>query len=193
MRRLAIACVATILSTTTAAGADSPADAVSIEGVTFPQALRASDIRLELRNVGLLRYRMIFKGYVAGLYLGAGLSPRSVLDDVPKRLEIEYFWAIEAADFARATADGIERNVAADTLAPLRPRIERLNALYRDVQPGDRYALTYLPESGTALSLNGRTLGTIEGEDFARAVFSIWFGEDPLDEALKETLLSERG
>ena len=58
----------------------------------------------------------------------------------------------------------------------LQSRIDNLAALYRDVKPGDRYALTYIPDEGTTLSLNGETLGSIPGDDFARAVFAIWLG-----------------
>jgi hypothetical protein len=163
-----------------------------IEGVAFPESVVASGARLELQNLALLRYRVVFKAYVAGLYLGEGIEASRVLDDVPKRLEIEYFWPIEAADFARVTTQGIEQNVDRETLARLRPRIARLNELYRDVEPSDRYALTYLPHRGTELSLNGRALGTIEGADFATAVFSIWFGDEPLDGTLKQELLAER-
>jgi hypothetical protein len=65
-------------------------------------------------------------------------------------------------------------------------------AVHSGGQPGDRYALTYLPGVGTELSLNGRPLGTIPGEDFAAALFSIWLGPHPLDDDLKRTLLASR-
>lgn len=179
-------------ATGTTSGPPAWGDEARIEGVPFPEAVVASGARLELQNLALLRYRIAFKAYVAGLYLGEGIEASRVLDDVPKRLEIEYFWPIEAADFARVTTEGLEQNVDRETLARLRPRIARLNDLYRDVAPSDRYALTYLPRRGTELSLNGRALGTIEGADFARAVFSIWFGDEPLDGTLKQELLAER-
>ena len=85
----------------------------------------------------------------------------------------------------------IAENVDAATFAALRPRIDRLNALYRDVNEGDRYALTYLPGSGTELSYNGRPLGRVEGADFAAALFSIWLGDSPVDEGLKRSLLED--
>ena len=73
---------------------------------------------------------------------------------------------------------------------PRRPSLDRINALYRDVKPGDRYSLTYLPGRGTELALNGEPLGLIAGSDFASAYFSIWLGPKPLDAALKAQLLS---
>lgn len=163
--------------------------AKEIEGVRFADETKAGGVTLRLNDVGLMRYRYVIKAYVAALYLGEGARPADVLADAPKRLEIEYFYAIQATGFANATNEGIARNVAPDVVDRLRPRIERLNALYRDVKPGDRYALTYLPGVGTELALNGAALGTIEGADFAAAVFAIWLGPQALDASLKAQLL----
>jgi len=136
-----------------------------------------------------MRYRYVIKAYVAALYLGDGASPNDVLADTPKRLEIEYFYTIKASGFASATTEGIAMNVTSGEVAPLRARIERLNALYRDVKPADRYALTYVPGIGTELALNGTPLGTVEGADFAAAVFAIWLGPKAIDASLKTQLL----
>jgi len=168
------------------------ASATKIEGVQFARQVRVADATLDLYNAALLRYRIFIKAYVGALYLGRGVNVDNVLDDVPKRLEIEYFWGIEAKDFAKATVRGIADNVEPAALADLQPRIDRINRLYRDVKPGDRYSLTYLPDVGTELALNGRTLGRIEGSDFASAVFAIWLGPRPLDEAFRDDLLTRR-
>lgn len=167
----------------------APTPAAEIRGVRFIERLQVGDAEFVLANVGLLRYRIFINAYVAGLYVGAGYEVDRLFDDVPKRLEIEYFYGIAASGFANATDVGIAANVDARTFDALKPRIARLNGLYRDVQPGDRYALTYLPGSGTELALNGKRLGVIEGADFAVAVFSIWLGAQPLDEPLKAQLL----
>ena len=163
--------------------------AKEIEGVRFSDEVRAGSMVMRLNDVGLMRYRYVIKAYVAALYLGDAANPATVLADAPKRLEIHYFYAIKASGFANATTEGIAANVAAEKLPALRPRIERLNALYRDVKPGDRYALTYIPGTGTELALNGVLLGTVEGADFAAAVFAIWLGPKAIDESLKAQLL----
>jgi hypothetical protein len=71
----------------------------------------------------------------------------------------------------------------------LRDRLDRIDRAYQDVRPGDRYALTYVPGRGTELSYNGKPLTVIEGADFAAAYFSIWLGEKPIDDGLKNELL----
>jgi len=168
------------------------AGAEEIEGVNFPALIDGGDGPWLLHGTGLLRYRVFIKGYVAALYLREKLSPESILADVPRRLEISYFWSIDAEDFAKATIDGISRNVEPTTYADLEGGIEQINALYEDVEPGDRYALTYVPGVGTELALNDRRLGSVAGADFSSALFSIWLGDEPIDEDLRDQLLETR-
>jgi len=166
------------------------AQAAEIEGVHFPQRRSIGATPLALHGVALLRYRVFFKGYVAALYLGEGVPASAVLEDVPRHLEIEYFWPIAAPHFAEATVAGIARNVEPAALEALRPSIEAFNRLYVDVEPGDRYAISYVPGSGTQLSLNGVPRGHVPGAAFSQALFSIWLGERPFDDDLKAQLLT---
>jgi hypothetical protein len=173
---------------------EQSASAAEIEGVSFADRLSVGASELRLHGTGLLRYRVFIKGYVAALYLGdffgGEATPRTVLADVPRRLEIEYFWAIPANKFAKVTGEGISRSTEPATFERLRRGIDRINQLYEDVEPGDRYALTYIPGIGTELALNGRRLGVVEGADFSAALFAIWIGEESLDESLRRQLLA---
>ena len=166
-----------------------PGGAAEIEGVRFADQVQSRDVTLRLRCVGLLRYKVFIKAYVAALYLGDGAATDDVLADVPKRLELNYFWSINAADFGRAGDEILKRNVDDGTFATLQPRIDRINGWYRDVKPGDRYSLTYLPGVGTQLALNGAEIGVIDGADFAKAYFRIWLGDKPIDANLREQLV----
>ena len=166
--------------------------AEEIHGVEFDERVTAGERVLALQSVGLLRYRIFFKGYVAALYLEEETSPEKVLEDVPKRLELEYFWSIAGEKFGPVAESALKRNLDARSLERLRPRIEALHEKYQDVKPGDRYALTYLPEEGTELAKNGVPLALVPGEDFARAYFGIWLGEAPLDRGLRDQLLKAR-
>jgi hypothetical protein len=169
------------------------ARAMTVQGVTFAESVRENDTVLRLHNAALLRYLKVIKAYVAAVYLPEGVAPGSVLQDVPKRLELSYLVSIKGSDFGKGAEPVLVRNQTAEQLARLRSRIDRLNAIYRDVKPGDRYALTYLPGRGTELTLNGVPLTVIEGADFAEAYFGIWLGREPLDAGLKRALLKNRG
>lgn len=173
------------------AGWGGHVQAAVVEGVRFSERIQSGDTDLKLRGAGLLRYMVLIKAYVAAFYLPEGTPSAEALSDVPKHLEIEYFHAIAAADFAKATRSGIARNVSMTGYERLKPAVEALNHLYRDVKPGDRYSLTYLPGQGTTLSLNGAPLGTVAGADFAAGLFAIWIGAAPLDEGFKQILLGD--
>lgn len=86
----------------------------------------------------------------------------------------------------------MERNQTPAERARIQGRIDQINAAYKDVKPGDRYFLTYLPGRGTELALNGTPLIVIEGSDFAAAYFGIWLGREPIDDKLKRDLLKGR-
>ena len=163
----------------------------ALEGVPFAERYREGETLLTIKGVGLARYLMFFKVYVAALYLDEDLTPCRALSDVPKRLEVSYLRPIEGPDFATAAERVLPQNVPASTIASLRPRIDQLNALYEGVKPGDRYSLTYIPGKGTELALNGMSKGIIEGADFAEAYFAIWLGPSPISEGLKSGLVGD--
>ncbi|MBM9535612.1 chalcone isomerase family protein [Desulfobulbus alkaliphilus] len=165
------------------------AQTVTIENVVFADRVTIGGESVPLRNAALLRYLRFIKVYVAALYLPASAPGADVLTDVPKRLEIAYLMSFAKDDFAKGAAPVLERNLTAAELAAVQERIDRLNAAYRDVQAGDRYALTYAPGEGTVLTLNDEPLVTIEGADFAAAYFGVWLGREPLDNKLKRDLL----
>ena len=163
--------------------------AAVIEGIAFDDTYPIQDTELQLQGYGLLRYMLFIKAYVGAFYMLPGTDATQALSATPRRLELSYFHAITAEDFAEATRQKMADNVSPETMDALAERLARFNSLYRDVQPGDRYALTYLPERGTELALNGRPLGRIEGDDFAAAVFAIWLGANPIDTDFRDALL----
>ena len=165
-----------------------PVQAAEVEGPKFTETHVADGNLLHLSGTGLLRY-WGFKAYTGAFYLEKGVPVDEVLSDRAKRIELEYYRAIKGEDFGPATDKFIAKNVDAVTYERLRPRIEFHNSLYEDVQPGDRYSLTYVPGRGTELALNGEPKGIIEGAEFAAAVFSIWLGPKPINNSFKAQIL----
>ena len=162
--------------------------AAEVDGAYFKESLTVHNTTLKLTGTGLLRY-WGFKAYVGAFYLEAGSPIDDALSDRAKRIELEYKRSIKGKDFGPATDKSIAKNIDPAILKHLRPRIDYHNSLYEDVQPGDRYALTYIPGRGTELALNGEPKGVIEGADFAAAVFSIWLGPEPLNKPFKKQIL----
>lgn len=160
-----------------------------IEGVHFENSYETDGVKMKIQGTGLFRYLGFIKAYAGAFYIEEGSSLEDVLSDKPKRLEVEYFHALKGEDFGITTNKVIAENTDALTLKKIRPQIDYHNSLYEDVQPGDRYSLTYIPGRGTELALNGKTKGIIKGADFASALFSMWLGEFPMNKPFKNQLL----
>ena len=71
------------LIATWAFAAPGGATSVGVGGVEFASHYEWNGTPLRLNGVGVLRYRIFIKGYVAALYLGEGVEPDQSLDDVP--------------------------------------------------------------------------------------------------------------
>jgi hypothetical protein len=170
-----------ILAVVIALSGSTAVNAAVIKGVLFDDTVVARQTRLFLKGTALSRYLVVLNGYVGAFYLPEGVEGRQALEDVPKHLVLQYFHAIKAAQFGSVTKRMIKSNVTPAELERLLPKINMLISAYRDVEPGDRYSLTYIPGYGTRLTLNGETLVIIRGGDFAKAVFSIWIGPNPID------------
>jgi hypothetical protein len=164
----------------------------TVDGTVFSNTVTVNQTRLDLQGAALLRYMYFIEAYTGALYLPDTADGSLALEDISKHLVLEYRVAISAEDFARATEKKIRESVSEAEFQRLLPKITALNRLYRDVVPRDRYALTYIPGSGTVLTYNSTPLGTIEGHEFARAVFSIWIGANPIDKGFRDKLLGKQ-
>jgi hypothetical protein len=165
------------------------AGAAEIADIKFEKQYTAPETALELKGVGLLRYLGLFKVYAGAFYLEEGTPTNEALTDRAKRLEVEYLRSFKGEEFGPATVEMMKKNVDKATIERLRQQIDHHNSLYEDVGPGDRYALTYIPGKGTELALNGEPKGIVEGADFATALFSIWIGQEPIDETFKHQIM----
>ena len=67
--------------------------------------------------------------------------------------------------------------------------MDQLFASVDHVKVDDVINIDYLPGTGTQISLNGRSLGTIAGVDFNRALLKIWLGNVPVQADLKKAML----
>ncbi len=174
---------------TLAMGLAAPAGAeVSVKDVRFASTLETEGRPFRLIGHGLFRY-MIWDAYAGAYYQAEGYprpAPQSA--DVPRRLELEYFHAIEAGDFAEVTRDTLREQLDAADFRSLEPALSAFNARYRDVSPGDRYALTWSGDT-LSLALNGESLYERPEPALANALFGIWLGEAPLGDGFRDALL----
>jgi hypothetical protein len=152
-------------------------------------ALQTVVSRQELPLRGLTPFRYWgFKVYVAALYAPASVGNiEESLGKVPMKLELHYYRSFSVQDFISSAQDVLEKNPTLD-LKKLQPQIDTINRFYQAVNPGDSYALTYDPDTGLTLSLNGSPRGVVIGDDFARAYLGIWLSRYSLSPGLTKAL-----
>ena len=167
------------------------AQAIKVYGTSFDKKLMVSDYALQLKGTALLRYLVFIEAYAGALYLPEEIRGDQALNDIPRHLVLDYRVGIQAKKFGEATTIKIKESVSNEVYNRLAPKVDQLNRLYRNVSPGDRYMLTYIPGKGTTLTYNTIPLGTIEGVEFSKALFSIWIGENPIDEGFRDKLFGK--
>ena len=164
------------------------------DGVTFEERVTVDGKNLLLNGRLGLRVRKILlvsvKVYVIGLYLETlSTDGRAILAaDRIKRVDLVVRRDLSGADVSNAIAEAMNdaNPTRKDSLAP---RIASFQKLFPNVATGERISLTYLPGKGTAVAIQGSDKGTISGDDFAEALFSVWLGARPIQEDVKNDLL----
>lgn len=165
------------------------ANSVTERGERFERVVEENGQRYALVGSGVFRY-MIWTAYAGAYYQLEGESQPQPLSNIPRRLELAYFHAIDASDFAEATEKTLKDSLTLYEFNQIEEPLGRLNQRYRDVVPGDRYLLSWDGEQ-LRLSLNGETLFEDNNQAFASAMFSIWLGERPLGEGFRDALLGK--
>lgn len=165
------------------------AQAQEVNGVRFAERLTLDEVDLHLRGTDVLTWAMLFDVYAGAFYLPQGHPGAAWAEPVAKHLELSYFREIPGPDFVSSSDKLLRQNLTLDEYQAVETRLQTLYSLFRDVTPGDRYSLSFIPGRGTELRLNNALLGTIPGEDFARAYFGLWLGEQPIRESFRDRLL----
>jgi hypothetical protein len=96
--------------------------------------------------------------------------------------------SLKGSQVTEAISEGFERN-SKEQMPKLKPRLDKLGTMIPDVKEGDEIELTWVPDKGTHVAVRGTDRGTIEGQDFADALFAVWLGPDPVQDDLKAKLL----
>lgn len=173
--------------------ATTPAATATRDGVTLPTTVTAEGHELVLNGLGL-RKKVVFKVYVAGLYLPERSSDAEAIlaADQPRRIVLQFLRGVSEDQMCDAMYDGLERNTPGH--APeLRTKFDEFCAMMEPIEKGEQFVFTYLPGTGTIIEAKGTRKGVIEGKEFADALFASWLGPDPgPGDGTKKDLLGAR-
>ena len=145
---------------------------------------------LVLNGMGLRQATVLrVKAYVGGLYLEKRTSDADtvITSSQLKRVTMKFLRDIDHQPLASGWADEL-RKVGRKTPED---RIGEFTSLIPDVKTGNTMSFTWRPGTGIEVALNGQARGSVPGDDFARALFAVWFGPKPGDENLKRGMLGK--
>ncbi|WP_028448959.1 chalcone isomerase family protein [Chitinibacter tainanensis] len=171
-----------------------PLWAAEVAGIILPDQVELAGKSLQLNGAGV-RKKLMFEVYVAALYTPAKLNdPAAVLAlRQPRRLQLNMLRDVDGKTLVEALSEGLKDNLSAVQYTAHAARIAELEKLLlsaKEAKIGDVIQLDLLPGEGVRVQFRGKLLGMIAGDEFARDLLTIWLGNKPVQESLKQKLLA---
>ena len=173
-----------------------PVSALEVSGVEVSETLQAGGQTLSLNGAGIRKKSFLgIKVYVGALYLTQRSTDAAAIValDAPKVLRITMMRDVDKESMQKAFREGMEANSPGQTSA-LASRLKQVEDSFpAEFKEKQILVVSYVPGQGTTVGVAGTKPITIEGKDFADALFRIWLGPKPSDgglEDLKAALLS---
>jgi Chalcone isomerase-like len=160
----------------------------------FEPAAQLGGTKLQLNGAGT-RFKAIFKVYDMALYTPNKVTtPQELLAlPGPKRLQFAALRELSGTDLGRLFVKGMSDNAPREVVLRHTVSATRLIEIFSGrakLNPGDSFAMDYVPGKGTQFYIQGQAQGEPVGDaEFFNLVLGIWFGPSPADRALAEALL----
>lgn len=171
----------------------APLLAATLAGVTLPDTITVDDRTLVLNGMGV-RSKLFIKVYVGGLYLEqkSGDARAIIQAESVKRVVLHFIYGeVDRGRMVESFTEGFEGNLP-DKGKSLKPQIDQFLGATETMKKDEELVVTYVPGTGTTLTIRGKDKLTIPGQAFGQAVFSIWFGQKPASDALKNGMLGRK-
>lgn len=169
--------------------------AEKINGSEFPEKLKVEGDEL-LLNGGGTRTRYFVSIYNSGLYLKEKINKGDIVvnEDKSMAVRMQFVYNLVKKEKIISVWNECFENVTDGNVKPIKKEIESFCGLFgfEDVKSGDVFDLVYIPSKGVAVSKNSKHQGVVKGLAFKKALFSVWFGNKPIQQNLKMAMLGEK-
>ena len=172
------------------------ASALELHGVDVPASVQLGGRALPLNGAGT-RYFLIFKVYVAELYLPQ--RTRFAADAVgmswPKLMRLVMLRDVSGKELGDKLTEDIQNNIDPADFAGMITGLARMGGLFaerHELHAGDVVELADVPGHGMTISINGTSAGAPYTEPgFFNNMLRIWLGPRPAERRLKRALLGD--
>ena len=160
----------------------------------FPAEIRVDGEPLRRNGVGLCEWGVLgWNLYHAALWMEVPCSDgaRIVAADATKRIELLFCRDLSLKQMHKAYRTSFAVNATEEEKKALAEEIDAFVSHLTAADKGSRLRMTHLPGQGLLLDQDGRTLGPLGGDPFARLVFRLYLGSNPPTKPLRDRLLGE--
>jgi hypothetical protein len=163
----------------------------------FAPQMQVAGTAVLLNGSGMRMKAGLFKLYELGLYTTRRVStvPELMALQGPKRLHFFALRELPSTELGRLFLKGMGENASKDKMTKHAASTTRLIEVFSGrskLMPGDNFAMEFVPGKGTTFYIAGQPQGAPVGDDeFFTMVLSIWFGENPADNQLRDALLGK--
>jgi hypothetical protein len=171
----------------------APVLADTLANVTLPDTTTVSGRTLVLNGMGV-RSKFFVKVYVAGLYLEKKSADANAIiqADAAKRIVLQFVRSeVTREQMTEAFDEALKAN-GPDKAGVLKNEIGQFLKALETMREKEQLVVTYVPGTGTTVSVRGADKVTIPGLPFGQLVFSMWLGPKPPNGDLKNGLLGKK-
>jgi hypothetical protein len=169
---------------------------VEVAGIKLEDTAEVGGSKLQLNGAGV-RYKAVFKVYVAALYVGKKVStPEEFFAATgSKRISLTMLREIDSNEMGKAFTRGFEENAPKSEMSKLVPGLIRMGQVFADqkkLMTGDTIVNDWIPGTGMTITVKGKVQSEPFKEvEFFNALIRIWLGPHPADDKLKDALLGK--
>jgi len=112
-------------------------------------------------------------------------------DSGNRRVSILFLRETESEELLKGMNKSFADNNSASEMAAIEQQMKQFRDMItstKKVKKGDLIVLD-LTSAGTQVSINGKSLGTLEDARFNQALLKVWLGQKPVDASLKKAML----
>ena len=169
--------------------------AEKVSGIEFPDKIEADGENLIFIGGGT-RTRCFVSIYHSGLYLKNKINngENVVNDNLPMAVRMYFVYSLVKKEKIISVWNECFDNVTDGRIDPIKTEVASFCHLFgfEDVKNGDVFELVFTPEKGVSVIKNSKQLGYVKGLPFKKALFSVWFGNKPIQENLKTGMLGAK-
>jgi len=150
-------------------------NAATCDGVTVPDTAGSG---LVLNGLGLRKATFLkVHVYVGALYLPqkSGDARQILMARQPWQTALHFVRDVDASDIREAFETALKKS-AGDKFGTLQARLATLSGKMPDLKEGQTLSFINDPARGLTVEIDGKSVATVEGEDFAGAMLGTWIG-----------------